>query len=104
MFEALSANTTIASLRVDTLLVADRSFGGWCEFEESLVLKEADLLDQLCYFIKDGSKAAYPIHQFINVLPIKSMVDQLYETVCLKATKQISTESPLLLSTAQNIN
>ena len=44
--QVIPANTTIASLGYYTFLVANRSFGGWIQFEESTVLKEAGLSDQ----------------------------------------------------------
>ena len=49
-------------------------------FEESMALKEADSSDDICVQW-DGSNAAYPIHQFIDILPIESMIDELYESV-----------------------
>ena len=46
---------------------------------------------------------AYPIHQLINVFLIESVIDELYESVCLKAAKKILTKVPLLLSIASSI-
>lgn len=67
-------------------MVADRSFGGWIQFEESMALKEAGLSVDICVQL-DKSNAAYPIHQLDNILSIESMIDELYETVSLKAAK-----------------
>lgn len=67
-----------------------------------MALKEEDLSDDICVQ-PDTSKAAYPIHQLINVLSIESMIDELYESVCPKAAEQIVIKLPLLLSVALGI-
>ena len=64
-----------------------------------MTLTDVDLSDgvPIC---KNNIKTAYPIHQFINIFSIESVINDLDESVCLKAAEQIPMELPLLSSTA----
>ena len=67
-----------------------------------MALMEAAISDEIGVW-NDNCRVAYPVHQLINILSIESMINELYESVCLKAAEQAVIKLRLLLSIASSI-